>query len=111
MVKRVLTLAMIAEKYPKEAWTHVYTDGSATNAVADGGAGITVKFSDGETTDSSCPTGKHCTDYRAETEALMQAAFIVQTSDNDFHQVVFLSDALSVFSPEMAHYGQLGYKQ
>jgi len=95
-VKRVLTLAMIAEKYPKEAWTHVYTDGSATNAVADGGAGITVKFSDGETTDSSCPTGKHCTNYRAETEALMQAASIVQTSDNDFHQVVFLSDALSV---------------
>ena len=86
----------IAEKYPKEAWTHVYTDGPATNAVADGGAGITVKFLDGETTDSSCPTGKHCTNYRAETEALMQAASIVQTSDNDFHQVVFLSDALSI---------------
>ena len=84
-VKKFLTIAMIAEKYPKEAWTYVYTDGSATNAVADGGAGVTVKFPDGETTDSSYPTGKHCTNYRAETEALMQAASIVQTLDNDFH--------------------------
>ena len=39
-VKRALTLAMIAERYPQEAWTHVYTDCSATNAVADGSAGI-----------------------------------------------------------------------
>ena len=96
MVKKALTLAMIAERYPKEAWTHVYTDGSATNAVADGGAGISVTFPDGETSDSSLPTGKHCTNYRAETEALMQAASIVQTSDNNSYQVVFLSDALSV---------------
>jgi hypothetical protein len=31
-----LTLAMIAELYPEEAWIHAYTDGLATNAVADG---------------------------------------------------------------------------
>ena len=96
MAKKALTLAMIAERYPKEAWTHVYTDGSATNAVADGGAGIAVKFPDGETKSSSFPIGKHCTNYRAEAEALMQAASTVQTSANESHQVVFLSDALSV---------------
>ena len=96
VVKKALTLTMIAERYPQEAWTHVYTDGSATNAVADGGAGITVKFPDGETTDSSLPTGKYCTSYRAEAEALVQAASTVQTSENESHQVVFLSDALSV---------------
>ena len=31
-----------------------------------------------------------CTSYRAETDALMQAAYTIQTSDNDFHQVVFM---------------------
>ena len=95
-VKRALTLAMIAERYPQEAWAHVYTDGSATNAVADGGAGISVVFPDGEITERSVPTGKHCTNYRAEAEALMQAASTVHDSDKEPHQVVFLSDALSV---------------
>ena len=93
-VKKALTLAMIADRYPEEAWTHVYTDGSATNAVANGGAGIHVTFSDGETLDCSTPTGKHCTNYRAKAEALMQAASIVHGKDTN--QVVFLSDALSV---------------
>ena len=94
--KRALTLAMIDERYPQEAWTHVYTDGSATRAVADGGAGILITFPDGETTGCSVATGKHCTNYRAETEALMQAASLVQSTDHDTHQVVFLTDALSV---------------
>ena len=37
-VKQSLTLAMIAERYPQEAWIHVFTDGSETNAVTNGGA-------------------------------------------------------------------------
>ena len=63
--------------------------------MADGGAGITVMFTDGETTDSNHPTGKLCTNFRAETEALMQATLPFQTSDNDFQQIVFLANALS----------------
>nr|KAG5711684.1 hypothetical protein BaRGS_016866 [Batillaria attramentaria] len=39
IVKRTLTLAMIAEKYPEEGWIQAYTDGSATDAVSNGGAG------------------------------------------------------------------------
>ena len=35
-VKRSLTLAMIAERYPQEVWIHVFTDGSATKAVTNG---------------------------------------------------------------------------
>ena len=38
-VKQSLTLAMIAERYPQEAWIHVFTDGSATNAVTRSGGG------------------------------------------------------------------------
>ena len=87
---------MIEEHYPQEAWTQVYTDGSATDAVADGGGGILIRYPDGETTENSVATGKHCTNYRAEVEALMQAASTVLTPNKHIEQVVFLTDALSV---------------
>ena len=87
---------MITEYYPEEAWIHVYTDGSATNAVGYGGAGISVRYPDGETTARSVPTGKHCTNYKAEDEALMQAASVIHDSGKDYRQIVFLSDAPSV---------------
>ena len=95
-VKQSLTLAMIAERYPQEAWIHVFTDGSATNAVTNGGAGILVHFPGGQKGSASVAVGRHCSNYRAETEALIHAASIVQASDHDCKQVVFLSDALSV---------------
>jgi len=31
---------MMAEDYPPESWTRIYTDGSATAAIKDGGAGM-----------------------------------------------------------------------
>ena len=96
IVKRTLTLAMIAEKYPEESWIHVYTDGSATRAVFDGGAGVFVKYPEEHTITTGIPTGKHCTNYAAEVQALMQAVSMVQDSQSDCTQVVFLSDALSV---------------
>ena len=43
-VKQFLTLVMIAERYPQEAWIHVFTDGSAADAVTNGEAGILVKW-------------------------------------------------------------------
>ena len=77
-VKQSLTLAMITERYPQEAWIHVFTDGSATNAVTNGGAGILVHFPGGQKVSASMAVGKHCSNYRAETEALIQAASTVQ---------------------------------
>ena len=47
--------------------------------------------------------GKHCSNYRAETEALVQAASIVQASDHDCKLVVFLSDALSALQAYQNH--------
>ena len=47
--------------------------------------------------------GKHCSNYRAETEALIQAASIVQASDHDCKQTAFLSDALSVLQAYQNH--------
>ena len=71
--------------------------------MANGGAGIRVIFPDGETMDCCAPTGKHCTNYRAETEALMQAVSTVHDADKQTHQIVFFSDALSVLQAYQNH--------
>ena len=59
-VKQSLTLAMIAERYPQEAWVHVFTDGSATNAVTNRGAGILIHFPEGQKVSAVVAVGKHC---------------------------------------------------
>ena len=89
-------VANIAENYPPETWTHVYTDGSATKAITDGGAGIIIQYHSGATQTASSATGKHCTNYRAETEALKQAGILVKDSLEPCSPTVFLTDALSV---------------
>ena len=47
--------------------------------------------------------GKQSSRYRTKTEALMQAASIVQDSDHDCKQVVFLTDALSALQAYPNH--------
>ena len=79
-IRRSLALGNIAENYPPETWTHVYTDGSATKVITDGGAGIIIQYPSGATQTASSATGKHCTKYRADTEALNQAAILVKDS-------------------------------
>ena len=71
-VKRALTLAHIDKSYPGEAWLQVYTDGSATRAVANGGAGVYVRHPDGHTQSVALPTGIHCSNYGAEYRPLKQ---------------------------------------
>ena len=102
-VKQPLTLAMIAEGYPQGAWIIVFTDESAASAVTNGGAGILVHLLREQKATASMAVGKHCSSYRAETEALMQTAFMVQASDHDCKQVVFLSDTLSVLQVYQNH--------
>ena len=58
-IRRSLALVNIAENYPPETWTCVYS--------ADGGAGIIIQYPSGATHTASSATGKHCTNYRAET--------------------------------------------
>ncbi|KAK7096617.1 hypothetical protein V1264_005893 [Littorina saxatilis] len=59
---------MIADQYPCESWIHVYTDGSATDAVANGGAGVYASFPEGHTTTTKIPTGKRCSNYSGEIQ-------------------------------------------
>ena len=37
IVKKSLTLAMIVDRYPTYIWSHMYTDGSASAAIKEGG--------------------------------------------------------------------------
>ena len=94
--KRALTLAMLEDRYPQEAWIRAFTDGSATNAVWRGGAGVYITFPDGQRQCQAISTGLHCTNYRAEVEALIHAANTIKDVAHPNSQVVFLTDAKSV---------------
>ena len=54
---RNLTLALIADRFLHTAWTHVYTDGSAEEGMKNGGSGVCIRYSDGDTTSLSVPGG------------------------------------------------------
>ena len=40
--KKLLTLSYIDDLYPQDTWIRIYTDGSATDAIQDGGAGSII---------------------------------------------------------------------
>ena len=101
-IQKSLTLEMLEERYPQEAWTRVYTDGSATSAIKNGGAGVYVRLPDGSTLSEALPTGMNCTNYRAEVEALVHAANLMRDTTDVQGQVVFLTDARSVLEAATA---------
>lgn len=98
IVRKTVTMTMLDEKYPSENWARVYTDGSATNATTNGGAGVYIEYPNGEKQSMAIPTGLHCSNYKAEEEALLHAAnYIINNAEaHENIQVVFLTDALSV---------------
>ena len=79
---------------PKEPWTHVYTDGSAENAVRNGGAGVYIQYS--ENAKNCLATDLYSTNYKAEAEALKTAVAHIEVSTHASPSVVLLTDALSV---------------
>ena len=70
----VLTLEMLEEKYPQADWTqYIYTDGSAEDALRNGGSGVFVRTPTGQTVSYSSTTGKKkkkSSNFKAETSAL-----------------------------------------
>ena len=63
--KKLLTLSHIDGFYPKDTWIHVYTDGSAADAVQDSSAGSLIYRPNGQTLEATSATGKYCTNYNA----------------------------------------------
>ena len=70
--KKLLTLSYIDDPYPQDTWIRIYTDGSTTDAIQDGGTGSIIYLPDGDTIESATATGKHCTNYAANVKALSQ---------------------------------------
>ena len=72
---KLLTLTHIDDFYPQATSIHLYTDGSATNAVYNyGGAGSLIYLPNGQTLEAASAIGKYCTNYDAELKALVQGA-------------------------------------
>ena len=94
-VKKQEALSYIDELYPQEAWIHVYTDGSATDAIRDGGAGSIIYLQGGQQIENSAATGKHCTNYGAEVKVLEQGAKAINDLTDQTTDVVFLTDSRS----------------
>uniref|UniRef100_A0A0B7BQG2 RNase H type-1 domain-containing protein n=1 Tax=Arion vulgaris TaxID=1028688 RepID=A0A0B7BQG2_9EUPU len=69
--KRTATMCMIQEKQLKQPWIHAYTDGSATNAIKKGGAGIFSTYPNNHNETRYIPMGKFCSNYTAEAQALL----------------------------------------
>ena len=88
-------MEMMEDKYPAQAWAQIFTDGSTTDAVKAGGAGVLIKLPNGHEETISKPTGTHCSNFKAETEALLTAANEVKRLIDNNCQIVFLTDSKS----------------
>ena len=94
---RGMTQDLLQNTYPVNDWIRVYTDGLAKDAIKDGGGGIYIEWPDGQTQETSIPTGLHSSNYKAEAEALQEAALtLLSRTDTYNSKVVLLSDAKSV---------------
>ena len=94
-LQKALTLEMIQSRYPKSTWTHVFTDGSAGNAVGNGGSGAYIHHPDGTTSSLSIPAGDLSSNYRAEVHFLKAATELLIEEDCNQQNIVLLSDSLS----------------
>ena len=94
--RKAITDDFLHNNYPSESWIRIYTDGSSENAVKNGGAGIFIQYPEGNEDRISTPTGLFSTNYKAESVALEKAATHISQRLQSNHNIVFLSDALSV---------------
>ena len=96
-VLREVTQDMLNHCYPSDEWTRVYTDGSAKEASNDGGGGVYIEWPGGKTYGTSIPTGQYSSNYKAEADALEEAATILANDEKTYNtKVVLLTDAKSV---------------
>ena len=92
---RNLTLALITDRFPLTAWTHVYTDGSAEEGMKNGGSGVNIRYSDGDTTSLSVPGGLQCSNYQAEILAICTAVGHLLESRKKMGNIAIFTDSRS----------------
>ena len=93
--------------------THVYTDGSALNAVEQAGYGLTIQYPDATRKDISEAFGQHCNNYDAELKAIRSALqTISEDCDNpnppNVNNIVIFADSQSAIQAiaQMQHHKQ-----
>ena len=83
---------------------HVYTDGSATDAVQYGSAGSLISLPNGQTLDAASDTEKYCTNYDDEMKSIEQGAqSVLDLTETNSEDVVFLTDSRSVLDSLAGH--------
>ena len=97
-----LTLEYLHSNYPSETYTHVYTDGSAEDAIRNGGGGVFIKYANEHSENFSFSTGKNSTNYRAEASAILFAAKTLNQSEHISESTVILTDCKSVLQSLMS---------
>jgi ribonuclease HI len=60
-----------------------------------------IQFPNGKQQPEAIPTRLHCSNYKAEGEAIVHAAYTIKCKVDNNTQVVFLTDALSVLQAVM----------
>ena len=95
-VIRAKTLEHLDRTYPRGEWIRIYTDGSAQDAVRDGGAGVVILRNYGPNSECSVPTGKLSTNFRAEMQAILEACKLLEEEELQEARIVFFSDCKSV---------------
>ena len=96
LVRSTATLSVLDDKYPCDTWIRVYTDGSAHNAIKNGGAGAYIEYPNNTIDKISIPTGKYCNNFDAEVRAIIAAVEKLSDSRIVTCPVVILTDARSV---------------
>ncbi|XP_076462074.1 uncharacterized protein LOC143294584 [Babylonia areolata] len=91
-----LTLEALNTKYPPDTCARAYTDGSAEEAVKNGGSGVYIRFPDGKSISKSVATGTLSTNFHAEACALLLTAQTLSQEDTLPTNTVFLTDCKSI---------------
>ena len=96
IVRRNISLDYIETRYKSDSWTRAYTDGSAEEAMKNGGAGVYIEYAERQAKIARA-AGKYSSNFRAETLAMHTAVEeMLKETDNIKPNVVILTDALSV---------------
>ena len=93
--QRACTLEYLEREFPADTWVHAYTDGSATDAVKNGGSGVLIKRHQQQPMTISAPAGKLCTNFRAEVKAITLASTHLVACGEPAVNTVILTDSLS----------------
>ncbi|XP_076445852.1 uncharacterized protein LOC143283494 [Babylonia areolata] len=103
---KLLTLETLSTKYPPNTWARAYTDGSAEEAVKNGGSGVYIRFPDSKTISKSVVKCTLSTNFHAEASALLLAAQTFRQEDTLPTNTVFLTDCKSILQGLQAPGGE-----